>query len=498
MLFQSALNSITRFIRELYRQLFNKTSPNDLISTDNLVSETMAEHLSFCQSLYENNTEDIEWLRDGKVKSLRLPTIIAREIARIVCSEASIKVDGNSERAKYLDKQLQIFLKKLPVYVEQAVALGNLAFKPFMRNGDVYVSAARIGSFVPINIDAKGNFTACVFVEKLTKGNDTYTRLEYHHAETVKRTNDNGIEETAKVYIVENTAYYSSSKYTLGRQIKLTDVPEWSEYAPFTQMDNVKDNMLYSVYVNPFANSVDLDSPLGVSVYSDCIDLIKEADEMWELITYEMKSGERKVFGNAQTFRNVAGGSKLSRFYKVLEFNNDDEFKDFSPQFRNEFIEARVQSIFKRIEQNAGLSFGTISDPMAVAKTATEIKYSNHRLHVTVSSIQTALRKAIEQLVTAMDNYCNLYQSAFPSIPKSGDYQLICDWDDSVIESKADKQARAATEYQMGIIDEVQYFVEANGMTEEEAEQFVQKMRSRSPQMNVQKGQDWFKENSGA
>ena len=498
MLFQSAINSITQFIRELYRQLFNKGYQSNFIATDNLVSEIMAEHLSLCENLYENQIEEIEWLRDGNVKSLRLPTVISREIARIVCSEASIKIEGNSERAKYLNNQLQIFLEKLPIYVEQGLALGNLAFKPFMRNGDVFVSTARIGGFVPINVDSKGNFTACVFVEKLTKGNDIYTRLEYHHVETVKTTNEDGKEESTQAYIVENTAYYSSNTNSIGREIKLTDVPEWSEYAPTAEMNGIKDNMLYSVYINPFANSIDLDSPLGVSIFSDCIDLIREADEMWELITYEMKSGERKVFGNAQAFRNVAGVSKLSRFYKVIEFDNDDEFRDFSPPFRNDFIEARVQSIFKRIEQNAGLSFGTISDPMAVAKTATEIKYSNHRLHVTVSSIQTALRKSIEQLVTAMNSYCDLYRATCPNIPKSGDYKLICDWDDSVIESKSDKQARAATEYQMGIIDEVQYFVEANGMTEDEAVQFVQKMRSRSPQMNGQSGQDWFKDSSGA
>ncbi|MBE6747584.1 MAG: hypothetical protein E7558_09100 [Ruminococcaceae bacterium] len=152
-----------------------------------------------------------------------------------------------------------------------------------------------------------------------------------------------------------------------------------------------------------------------------------------------------------------------------------------------------MQSIFKRIEQNSGISFGTISDPMAAAKTATEIKHSNHRLHVTVSSVQTALRTAIEQLVEAMNSYCDLYLGQYPNIPESGDYSLICNWGDSVIESQSDKQARAAVEYQMGVIDDVQYFVEANGMTEEEAESFVGKMKSRSPQTT---GQDWFKGNT--
>lgn len=479
MIINSAITHITNFIRDIYRQIFGKeTTSFDVYSSDSLISDEMAQHLTFIEDLYENNYKKIDWLKNGNIKSLRLATVIPREIARIVCSEADIRIEGESERAKYLNSQLEIFMEKFPVYVEQGVALGNIAFKPYLQDRNVYVNVSRIGGYIPIKANGSGLITACIFVERLTRNGNVYTRLEYHHIET---------ETDGKSYTVENTAYRSNNNGSLGQKIPLDTVPEWRKYSPAVNISTTGEEImpLYAIYTNPFANSIDIDSLLGVSIISDSIDLIKEADEMWEMITYEMKSGERKVFATSQAFRNYAGGEKISRFYKTVEFDNDDMFHDYTPALRNEYIENRVQSIFKRIEQNAGLSFGTISDPMSVSKTATEIKYSNHRLHVTISSIQTALKKCITQLVEAMNGYCDLY-----GITLAGDYTLICNWDDSVIESKEDKQSRAAMEYQLGLIDDIQYFVEAKGMSEEEAEQFVNQMRLRSP---VSKGSDWFK-----
>lgn len=477
MIFRSTITRITDFIREIYRQLFGRnTNSISLYSSDSLVSEEMARHLTFIEDLYENNYKRIEWLESGKVKSLRLATVIPREISRIVCSEADIKISGESDRAEYLNAQLEIFLEKLPVYVEQGAALGNIAFKPYIQDGNIYISVSRLGGYIPIKINGNGIVTACIFVERLTKDNELFTRLEYHHIENTGQ---------AAEYIIENTAYRSGYDGVLGRQISLEKIPEWKEYSPVTKVSFTGEPVpLYAIYTNPFANSIDIDSSLGVSIISDCIDLIREADEMWELVTYEMKSGERKVFANSSVFSKLEGMERLSRFYKTVEFDSDDLFHDYTPPLRNEFIESRVQSIFKRIEQNAGLSFGTISDPMSVSKTATEIKYSNHRLHVTVSSIQSALKKCMVQLVEAMNTYCDLYNITSP-----GDYQLICNWDDSVIESKEDKQARAMLQYQSGLIDETEYFVIANGMTENEAEEYVKKIRARQPTAG---GQNWF------
>lgn len=482
---QSILNRFRAILK--YLQSVSKApSDTEAVSACNLISENMAEHFTLVENLYENNTQYIDWLADGEVKSLRLLPTIAREIARTVCSEAEITVDGTSERAKYLNKQLSIFFERLPVYVEQGVALGNLAFKPYLSDNDIYVDVSRIGGFIPVRADSSGSIVSCVFVENLIHNNSTYTKLEYHHI-------DNGI------YTIENTAYCSSSVFRSnqtgypGRQVPLTEVPEWAKIEPIVLFETTDGTMpmpLYSIYRNPFANSIDINSILGVSIAADCIDLIREADEAWSGQAYEMKSGERRLFIPRSAIPK--GDKKLSRTYEEVNFDDDDKFYEFSPAFRNEAINKYIQSIFKRIEQNAGLSFGILSDPQSVAKTATEIKSSKDVLQFTVTSVQKAFKKAVEQLVDAMSRCCNIY-----GITPDGPYQLICTWGDNVVESSEEKQAQAMLLYQTGAIDEVELFRTIKGMTVKEAEAYVSEMQQRKARaQNAQQGTDWFKNES--
>lgn len=475
------MQSILFYIREVLARIFSKKSVQSLnmSAIDSLISEDMEKHFLLAENLYENNTDYIDWLKSGQVKSLRLPSVLSREVTRTVCSEAKIYVDGTTERAKYLNKQLKIFLRKFPVYVEQAIAFGNLAFKPYISGDNIFASAVRIGDFIPVKVDGQGVFTSCVFVEKLRRSDGWYTRIEYHHSE-------NG------AYIVENSAYRSSSKGDLGVAVSLSEIPEWKNYQNVNLIGSDL-SPLYSVYCNPFANSIDVDSPLGVSLYADSIDLIREADELWEETTYEMKSGERRVFGANGIFKNSLGIDvyAMSRFYKQVNFDKDTALQEFSPALRNDNMSMRLQDIFKRIEQNSGLSFGIISDPQSVDKTATEVIHSKKRYHETIKSIQTALTGCIEQLVSAMSRLCDLY-----NITPKGEYAVKCDWDDSVLESKDEKRALAMQEYQLGLIDEVEYFTITKGYDKEEAVKLASEIRSRS--QTQQAGRDWFKDREGA
>ncbi|MGL4623679.1 MAG: phage capsid protein, partial [Culicoidibacterales bacterium] len=61
-----------------------------------------------------------------------------------------------------------------------------------------------------------------------------------------------------------------------------------------------------------------------------------------------------------------------------------------------------LNELLKRIEFNVGMSYGTISDPAEIPKTATEIISSKQRLYATVKELQQALEFALDDLVYAM------------------------------------------------------------------------------------------------
>jgi hypothetical protein len=103
----------------------------------------------------------------------------------------------------------------------------------------------------------------------------------------------------------------------------------------------------------------------------------------------------------------------------------------------------------------------------------------------TVTSIQNAMHTALNYTIQACSDLCDLYK-----ITPAGEWELVCEWDDSVIESREEKSARALQELQNGLIDEVEYFVQTRGMSLEEATQYVDEIKKRKP--DKPQGVDWF------
>lgn len=460
------MNTMTLRFNEIYKRLSaGKDSANNIQQT---ISARMADEMRFADDLYYNRVENIPWLANGQIKSLHMPSVLCREVSNVVCSEADISISGENDRAEYMNTIAKQINRALPIYTEKALATGNLIFKPFVSNGQIYIKACEIGDFIPIRYDDTGKLESVAFVSTINRNNSWYVRVEWHHVE-------------GDVYTIENRAFMSNENSTsLGGAIALDTVPEWVGIEPVVTIP-ADIPLLFGVYRAPFANTVDKDSYLGLSIYSSCFELFKEADELWEATTYEMKSGERRVFAPTGAFQKIRDKYKLYRFYK--ELNVDGEmFHDFSPALRNTSYSYRLQEIFKRIEENCGLAYGTISDPQTIEHTATEVKHSKERMQATVNAIQTEMQYALESTFEAVNNICDLY-----GITAQGDYEPIFVWDDSVIESRQEKADRALMEYQNGLIDKADYFVQTRGMSRDEALTYIAEMT-----VQDQKGQDWF------
>ena len=461
------MNTMTLRFNEIYKRLSaGKDTANNMQQT---ISAKMANEMRFADDLYYNRVENIPWLSNGQIKSLHMPSVLCREVSNVVCSEADISIAGENERAEYMNTIAKQINRALPIYTEKALATGNLVFKPFVSNNQIYIKACEIGDFVPIRYDDTGKLESVAFVSTINRNNSWYVRVEWHHVE-------------GNAYTIENRAFMSNEHSTsLGGAIPLDSVPEWAGIEPKVVI-SADIPLLFGVYRAPFANTVDKDSYLGLSIYSSCFELFKEADELWEATTYEMKSGERRVFAPTGAFQKIRDKYKLYRFYK--ELNVDGEmFHDFSPALRNTSYSYRLQEIFKRIEENCGLAYGTISDPQTIERTATEVKHSKERMQATVNAIQTEMQYALESTFEAVNNICDLYD-----ITPQGDYEPIFVWDDSVIESRQEKADRALMEYQNGLIDKADYFVQTRGMSRDEALTYIGEMSG----LEAPTGQDWF------
>lgn len=115
----------------------------------------------------------------------------------------------------------------------------------------------------------------------------------------------------------------------------------------------------------------------------------------------------------------------------------------FSPEFRDGPLYTGLQNILKQLEFQVGLSYGTISDPQSVEKTATEIRSSKQRMYVTVDTVQKALQRTFDGLIYAMDVYASLY-----GLAPEGEYEVSYEWGDSVLNDEDTKNAEYARDMQ--------------------------------------------------
>ena len=422
-------------------------------------SRKMEDNINLWWSMYINHPP---W-ESCDVRPLGLPGAIGRELARHALTEFSVAVSG-SGRAEYINRQMHLAAAKFGINLELGLCLGGVCLKPYPDNGRVLVDAFTT-KFTPTRFDGTGKAIGGVFEsDPVRQGKDWFVKLEYHDFQTR--------EDGSAFYVVENKAFRSGSGGGIGAQVPLNFVKQWGGLEERVEIENLT-GPLFAYFKPPIANQEEPNSPMGVSVYSGAVvDRIREADMQWERIWWEFKSGERKIFSDATQIDAGQIGDRL--FLKGAFTRDGNLFEQFSPDLRETALYNGFQYILKIIEFNVGLAFGTISDPDTVNKTATEKIMTQHRQYVTEDDIQKAFQSTIDDLIYAMDAWCDLARLA-----PAGAYSVDYNWGDGVLDDPETKRQDMAMDMQRvsaGLMKPVVFVMKWDGVDEKTARKMLSDM----------------------
>lgn len=454
--------SIITKIKEVFRRLFTRQNIQSKINTTIAVSDKMAAAIDLWTRCYKNHPP---WRYDEngkeKVKTLNLPAIIASELSRLVTTELETSVEN-----KTLDEVYQTVVRDLRHCCELGCAGGGLAFKPVPENGRISVDYVSAESFFPTDYDTNGDITGAIFVDKLTKGDTVYTKLEQHRLE--------GKQYTIRNYAFKNETQDPDVTIDLGRPIPLTDVPEWAAIEEEKVIAPVL-APLFAYFKMPGTNPIDKTSPLGVSCFAKALEQIEQADRQYDRLLWEYEGSELAIDVDMTWFKQdkttgfwelPKGKDRLFRMHNMDD--GDTKYNIFSPDIRDASLFNGLDNLLKRIEFNCGLSYGTISDPQNVDKTATEIISSKQRLYSTVKDIQLSLEDALQQLVYAMSVWMNLSGQTVPVGP-----EVTFNWDDSIVIDKQAELLAMQQDVASGILRTEIYLAKKYGVSEKEALQMM-------------------------
>ena len=477
-------------LKGVFRKMLSTKSVESALKVTPTISSKMKESLELWEQMYKDESP---WLSEN-VKSMGLASLIASEKARLATIELSVKITGDSERAEFIKTQFDKVLGTIRENLEYGIALGGLIIKPYPVLGPdnkykIEFSYVKATDFYPLSFSDAGTLCEVAFIDRIVTKDKVYSKLEHH------KLVGNVLKVVNLAYVSDNTNVIVTDCSQLGTPISLSSVPEWASLEEETIIENVDEN-LYAYFKMPLANTVDLDSPLGVSGFSRAAQRIKDADEQYSNLLWEFEGGQLAIDVDRTALNPTKDGKghtvtvlpKLQDrlFRRNLDLGNDDVYEVFSHELRDQSLINGLNTILMHIEDLCDLARGTISEvTYAEARTATELRILKQRSYSANKDIQTALQKAFEQTIKVIDYYCDLY-----NIVPEGDYEVAYHWDDSIIVDKDAERQVDLLDVDKGLYSRVEYRMKWRGETKEQALQALkeideEKMKAMQLQQSV-------------
>lgn len=508
-------------IKEIVTKMIGKTDIEQALHISPIISSDMTNAIELWEDMYKGKAP---WLHEPtfdnptRIVSLGLPAFIASEKARMATLEMkseittpqkqeravekdakqmiedeqnaehldSAKVDDEvkiSPRVKFLnDTYQEKVLRRLRHNLEYGIALGGMIIKPYVVQLDepdskdsnvkarIEVDFVPANNFFPIAFTVNGEITEAAFVQTKVDKDTIYRRLEYHKLEGSR-------------VIIRNKAYMSKNTNTamnqtgynsnLGKEIDLKEVPEWKDFEPETIIENV-DRLLFGYFKMPDTNTIDPQSPMGISGFGRAIDLIRDADTQYSNLLWEYEATQAAIDIDRDALKPYEDRNGVThsinlmlqeRLFRRLDLGQDDTYNPFIPQIRDESIINGLNTILTRIEDVCALSRGTLSTSNnQTPSTATQLKILRQRSYSVNADIQKELEHTLKNVIYVMNVYCDLYNI----VPKA-EYEVSYEWDDSILVDASEELTKRVSLMTNGVYSKLELRMWYFGETEEQA-----------------------------
>lgn len=450
---------------------------NKILNDFGLETETSKEMLDAIQNWSRIFNRNEPWI-DKNTISLHVAKTMCEKVAKAVTIEFKSECDD-----KYINSIYQNFLKNKRKNTEYAIGKSCIFFKPSFENGTVNITIIQADKFIPVKFDDSGKLLGAIFIDQITNANDIYTRLEYN-------------ELKGNILEIKNIAYKGKKNgVILSNRIDLHSVQKWEKIEEISAIEGV-DKLIGGFFTMNNANDVDNNSPLGVALFHNAIDTLKEIDKQFSRILWEYEGSELAIDIDETLLDIDKRGDPIypkgkGRLYRKLMAisDNKDKWNVFSPEIRDNPLFNGLNELLRQAELQCGLAVGTLCKPELIEKTATEIKSGKQDYYVTVSDIQTSLQQAFEDLIYGIYVLCKLY-----GIPVSNNYNVSFDWDDSILVDKEAIQRQSLIERNAAIIDDIQYIMDTKDYSEEEAINFYENIQKRKLKYQPKKEEEVLEE----
>lgn len=419
---------------------------------------------AMCGHVYEGHPA---WANpDERVRSVNFAKTICSEVARLTTLGIGITIDGSS-RAAWMQEQINKTYYQIRQWVEYGCAYGTVIIKPNGEGFDVFTP----DKFMVTDCDAGGLY-GVVFFDTYAENKKYYTRLEYHRFVDAR-------DGTPAPYYISNLAYVSDSSVSLGEQIPLNDT-HWAglmdDTPPILKTDGSKlDGPLFGVLKMPTANNLDTRSPLGLPIFAQALEELRDFDVAYSRQAKEVYDSSKIMLVDDRLIDSVGKGEKndkpkmggrvLPDFVYAASGTMANEFyQEINPTLQTEARISGKNDLLSQIGYKCGFSDGYfVPNGKSGVATATQVEADDRRTIQLIKDVRDQLESCLNGAIYALSVYADLY-----AMSPVGVYEVTYDFGDITYNREEDRM-RWWQYVTTGKVPAWMYFVKFEGMSEEEA-----------------------------
>lgn len=449
--------------------IFKKQAEKDF-NIDAISIPEMEKIIQKCADIYRGNPE---WVNaEDNVKTVNFAKSVCSEVAKLTTLAIGIQIEG-SARAKWIQEQIDQSYFLLRNWVEYGCAYGTVFIKPNGESLDIFTPE----DVLLIDYDNRG-IKGIVFKDAYTEGKTYYTRLEYHRF--IERKDEAG--NIIHPYMISNRAYSSKSSKNLGDPIPLKRT-KWADLAEETgeilkSNGESLDGPMFGVFRTPQANNINISVPLGLPIFAEAIEELKDLDVAYSRNAGEIFDSEKIVLLDDQLLdfnpsQMQQSNQKLPHYVKnVFSKGTETFYQEINPNLNTDIRLNGINSLLSQMGYKIGFSNGYfVFNEQTGMVTATQVESDDRRTIQLIKDVRDKLESCLNELIYAISVYADLYNLA-----PVGEYEVVYDFGDITYNREEDR-LRWWQYVVQGKVPAWRYFVKFEGMTEEDAKEMIEEAK---------------------
>lgn len=276
------------------------------------------------------------------------------------------------------------------------------------------------------------------------------------------------------MHVINDNGNYEIQNYKFKSQNRNLIIESDETEDGFIETFDTKSNIPWFAIIKPnICNNIDSETPFGISVYGNSIDVLKGLDDSYNELGNEPILGRRRTFISEEMMTYDNGTAELTfdpediSIYRMPKgFNKDSMIQHDSEDLRTDKLQDAVQFHLNMLSAKVGFGQERYKFDGSSIQTATGVISENSDMYRVIKKHEQVLDISLKTIIKAI---------AYAST-EFGNYNIkadniTIDYDDSIIEDTGAKQIRAQSEVGAGLRSKLDYMKNIRGLGDKQAQE---------------------------